>query len=128
PHTARVRLLLEVFPGARFVHVHRDPYTVFRSTRQLFGRITAMFSFQRANPDRIPQRVLDHYRAMYGAFFEDRPLIPAGHFCDVRFADLERDPVGEIERVYGKLSLPDFDAVRPAVRDYVATLRGYRKN
>src|SRR5262249_10344440 len=24
PHTARIRLLLELFPGARFVHIHRN--------------------------------------------------------------------------------------------------------
>jgi omega-hydroxy-beta-dihydromenaquinone-9 sulfotransferase len=29
-HTGRLRLLLELFPGARFVHIHRDPYAVFR--------------------------------------------------------------------------------------------------
>src|SRR4029079_7311557 len=36
PHTARVNLLLETFPEARFVHIHRDPYTVFRSTQHYF--------------------------------------------------------------------------------------------
>jgi hypothetical protein len=128
PHTARIRLLLELFPGARFVHIHRDPYAVFRSTRQLFERITAMFSFQRVRPDRFPQRVLDHYRTMYEAFFEERPLIPAGRFSEVRFADLESNPLEQVERIYGELGLPDFAAARPAVRDYVATLRGYRKN
>ena len=25
PHTARIRLLLEMFPNARFVHILRDP-------------------------------------------------------------------------------------------------------
>ena len=26
PHTARIRMLLEMFPDARFVHIHRHPY------------------------------------------------------------------------------------------------------
>jgi hypothetical protein len=32
-HTCRIRLLLELFPQARFVHIHRNPYDVFRSTQ-----------------------------------------------------------------------------------------------
>src|SRR6185312_2307462 len=32
PHTARMRLLLDIFPDARFIHIRRDPYAVFVST------------------------------------------------------------------------------------------------
>src|SRR4051794_34077232 len=35
PHTCRIRLLLELFPDARFVNIRREPYTVFQSTRHL---------------------------------------------------------------------------------------------
>ena len=34
-HTARIRLLLEVFPDAKFVHIHRNPYDVFHSSLHL---------------------------------------------------------------------------------------------
>src|SRR5207245_5469736 len=33
PHTARIRLLLELFPEARFVNIHRDHGAVFLSCR-----------------------------------------------------------------------------------------------
>ena len=65
---------------------------------------------------------------MYDSFFADLPLVPAGRFCEVRFTDLEREPVTQVERIYAELGLPDFAAARPAVQDYVETLRGYRKN
>src|SRR5437899_11077712 len=32
PHTARIPLLLEMFPAAKFVHIHRDPVAVFQSS------------------------------------------------------------------------------------------------
>jgi omega-hydroxy-beta-dihydromenaquinone-9 sulfotransferase len=38
PHTARIRRLLGLFPDARFVHIRRDPYVVFRSTRHMTTR------------------------------------------------------------------------------------------
>ena len=36
PHTCRIKLLLELFPDARFVHIVRDPYVVFPSTVNLW--------------------------------------------------------------------------------------------
>ena len=31
-HSCRIKVLLELFPDARFVHIMRDPYVVFPST------------------------------------------------------------------------------------------------
>jgi hypothetical protein len=47
PHTGRIRLLLELFPGARFVHIHRDPYVVFQSSRRTFEIIFRWHCLQR---------------------------------------------------------------------------------
>jgi hypothetical protein len=127
PHTARVRLLLELFPKARFVHVCREPYTVFRSTLKLFEGVSGMVGLQRPAIERIPGRVLRQYRLMHDAYFADRPLIPPGQLHEVRFEDLERDPLCEIERTYATLNLPDFGEVRPAMAEYIASLRDYRK-
>jgi hypothetical protein len=36
-HTARVELLLQLFPKAQFIYIHRDPYTVFKSAVHMVG-------------------------------------------------------------------------------------------
>ncbi len=43
-HTCRIRLLLELFPDARFVHVHRNPYVVFLSNSTPARRRGRVFS------------------------------------------------------------------------------------
>jgi hypothetical protein len=126
-NTARVRLLLELFPDARFVHIHRDPYVVYQSTKRLRMMLSDLFSFQRPRPERLHGRILRGYREMYDLFFEEQRLIPAGRFCEVRFADLEKDPVGQVRRVYETLGLPDFEVVRPALEAYAGSLTGYQK-
>src|SRR5262249_55541053 len=99
PHTARIKLLLEMFPDARFVHIHRDPYRVFQSTQHLFAAMSDMIGLQRVQRDKLDERILRHYRDMYDAFFEQRPLIPEGRFHEMRFADLASDPMGQMERM-----------------------------
>jgi hypothetical protein len=127
PHTGRIRLLLEMFPKARFVHIHRDPYAVYSSSRRTF-RVNSLMNGLQHPRDDDEGWVLGQYRSMYDAFFEERGLIPAGHFHEVEFERLEADPIGEVGRIYEALGLPDFRHVEPALRRYVDAIAGYRKN
>lgn len=128
PHTCRIRLLLEMFPRARFVHIRRDPYAVFRSSRLMFRTVFDMHRVQRPGPDDLDDWILRQYREMYDAFLEERGLIPAGQFHEVGFEELEKDPVGQVRRVYDALGLPAFAEVEPAVRRYTGSIAGYKKN
>jgi hypothetical protein len=128
PHTSRVRLLLELFPGARFVHIHRDPYVVFRSF-QHHADTTLWYTYlQRPDLEGNDRRILERYNVMYDAFFEDRPLIPAAQYHELAFEDLERDPIDQMRMLYDKLSLPGFEKVRPKLQNYLAALGDYQKN
>ncbi len=64
-HTARVRLLREVFPDAKFVHIHRNPYAVYQSSMRLRLMLSRLFSFQRPDPAKAHGRLLRNYRVMY---------------------------------------------------------------
>ena len=83
---------------------------------------------QRPPLDALDSWILKQYRAMYEAFFEERHLIPAGHYHEVSFEELEADPVGQLQRVYEALDLPAFSTARAAVERYVGRVEGYRKN
>lgn len=128
PHTARIRLLLELFPRARFVHIHRDPYRVFQSQRHYFD--TAIWYTYLQRPDRglVDRGILNRYVAMYDAFFRDRHLIADGRFCEISYDSLVGDPVGEIGKLYETLELGSFADVEPKLRTYTESLAGYQKN
>ncbi len=128
PHTARIRTILQMFPDARFVHIHRDPYRVFQSQRHFFDTAGWYTYLQRPDPAAIDEGILARHEAMYDAYFADLPLIPPGHLHEIRFDALEADPVGEIARTYAALSLTGFADFEPGLRRYVASLQGYRKN
>lgn len=127
-HTARVKILLETFPGARFLHIHRDPYTVFLSSRHYFDTAAWYTYLQRPDRSRLDDEILRRYAVLYQAYFEERDLIPRGRLHELAFDDLERDPVGELRKAYAALDLSGFDAFEPRLREYVASLEGYRKN
>jgi len=128
PHTGRVRVLLELFPEARFIHITRDPYTVFRSTQHLHERAVSLSHLQRPVANHLEDGILRRYAMMYDAYLEDRHLIPPGRLCELHFEDLERDIMGQLEMIYQQLGLPGFAAVRPRLEAYARAKAGYQKN
>jgi omega-hydroxy-beta-dihydromenaquinone-9 sulfotransferase len=128
PHTARIRLLLEMFPDARFVHIHRHPYQVFQSCRHYHDTATWYSYLQRPDPAGMDGRIIRRYRKLHEAFFTQRELIPAGRFHELSFDELEREPVESVRSVYQALGLAGYGSFEPTLRAYVDSLKSYRKN
>jgi hypothetical protein len=128
PHTGRIKLLLEMFPNARFIHIHRDPYAVFQSFVHTYATGLPFGRLQRTDQVDWTERLIRQYRELYDAFFEERGLIPAGRFHEMGYEQLERDPVGEMRKLYEALGLPAFEHVEAALRTYLRAQADYQKN
>jgi omega-hydroxy-beta-dihydromenaquinone-9 sulfotransferase len=128
PHTGRIRLLLEAFPDAKFVHIHRDPYRVFQSTQRLHRSLAPYSCLQTPDEKHLNDRIIRNYKEMYDVFFEERQLIPDGRYHEICFEQLELAPFEEIRRTYDALQLPAFSSVEEPLREYIASLDGYKKN
>lgn len=127
-HTARVRVLLELFPEARFVHIVRDPYVVFPSTVNLWKKLSEKHGLQKPNFAGLEDYVLETFEQMYDRFEADRELIDPSRFCELKYEDLVRDPVGELRNVYERLDLGGFEENLPALQKYLASVEGHEKN
>ena len=128
PHTSRIKLLLEMFPDALFIHIHRNPYTVFQSTQRQCRVSLRTMGLQHLDVRHLDAHIIRRYKIMYDAFFEERALIPDGRFHEVSFEELENDPIGQVKMIYDHLPLTGFDAMQPSLRRYVDSIFDYRKN
>lgn len=128
-HTARVRTLLEMFPGAKFVHLVRDPFDLFASTVNLWKSLNEVQRLQAAGDQAwIEEYVLDSLERMYAAFEEDRQLLDDDQLYDLRYESLIEDPLDQVNRIYDQLNLGDFSRVEPAIAGHLAEVKNYRKN
>lgn len=128
PHTARIRLLLDLFPEAKFVHIHRNPYDVFRSTCHLARKVVAWQTLQRPLATGIEERSLAQYEEIYEAYFEQRSLIPEGRLYEIGYEALEANPQAELQKLYASLGLGDFAPAAPMLQKYLASIADYQKN
>lgn len=127
-HTARIRVLLEMFPEARFIHIVRDPYTVYASTVNLWKKMYAAQGLQKPKYVGLEEYVFTTFTQMYTAFEADRSLLKADQFYEVRYEDLVADPVGQLRTIYDQLDLGNFDMALPAVEKYLQETEDYKTN
>jgi len=128
PHTARIGELLELFPRAKFVHIVRDPYVLFPSTKNLWSRLYRDQGLQVPNGRGLDEHVFTTLTRMYEAFDRHRGRLEAGQFCEVRYEQLVADPIAQMRRVYDELELGEFDAARPGIEAYFADQKDYKTN
>jgi hypothetical protein len=125
---ARIPEILRIFPETRFVNIVRNPYTVYLSLVNMFRVLLPQHQVQDIEWEAMEESIIYAYKANMTRYIEDRSLIPAGRLVEMRFEDLEADPVAELQRVYRSLGLDGWDAAKGPVSAYLGTLREYRKN
>ncbi len=127
-HTGRVQLLAELFPGAQFIHITRDPYALFPSTRRLWQSLDAVQGCQLNRDENLDEYVFVALDRMYQGFESQRGELDEKHVIDIRYEDLVADPLGVLRHIYEQLELGDFAAVREKFETYVESLKDYQTN
>ncbi|MEX0809616.1 MAG: sulfotransferase [Dongiaceae bacterium] len=128
PHTARIPMLLETFPDARFVHIHRDPYRVFQSNLHMLTEGLPLAKMQSGDLPAPEDFVIDRYNRLHDAYFAARESVPKDRLVEIAFSDLERDPVATMAGLYRNLDLDGFEALQPTLENHCHKLRGYAQN
>lgn len=128
PHTARLGVLAEMFPEARFLHVVRDPFVVFPSTMRLWRSLHHSQALQVDDGATLERYVFAAFEEMYAAFERDRVTLGPDRLHEIRYEDLCADPVGRMREVYERLEIGAFDRVLPAFEKQAESMRRYRTN
>ncbi|MEX2200101.1 MAG: sulfotransferase [Dongiaceae bacterium] len=128
PHTARIRLLLELFPDARFIHIHRDPYRVFQSSLHILTEGLPLAKMQSGDLPAPEEFVIERYNRLHDAYFDARDYVPKGHLIEIGFGDLQREPIETMTRLYEQLELDDLDKMKLRLESHGKTLRDYSQN
>lgn len=127
-NTGRISTLLEIFPAAKFIHIHRSPYDVYRSTLHMHREAWKIATLQTLKGLDEREIVLVVYELLMRAFLRDRAAIPSENYIEVRYEELEADPVKVLGNIYEKLSIPGFPSVKSDLDSYVESIKHYRKN
>jgi hypothetical protein len=118
-NTGRIPTLLSLFPGARFIHIHRDPMEVYGSTRKLNRRVVPLFQLEDVDLDRLNRDAITIYARLMRSYLRDRSMIPEGQLAEVPYSDLVSNPVHTINRVYRTLGMGGFAGIEPRLARFI---------
>lgn len=128
PHTGRIEVLSRLFPGAKFVHITRNPDALFPSTVRLWQSLDEVQSLQWPKNEGREEYVFECLTRMYRGFEDQRQRLDPANIHDLRYEDLVADPIGEVERIYSRLGLGDFGPVREKLTAFVGEQKDYKTN
>ena len=130
-NTARIRELLELYPDARFINIHRDPYATLRSAIHMLTKQLELMELTERPEDfqeLMEDIFLDIFERMYREMFELQKEIPASRWVDLPYADFVAAPVERLREIYAQLEIRDFAAARPYFEAHAQSQRNYVKN
>lgn len=128
PHSFRVNVLHDMFPEAVFIHIVRDPYVLFASTRNLLVKMFDIYGLTSYRMD-----LMEEYILRNGANMERRldiavPGLRRDRYHRVRYEDLVRSPTEQMTTLYEELALGDVGSVLPDIQRYFDANAAYRTN
>lgn len=127
-NSTRIRMLLELFPEAKFIHIYRNPYKVYLSTVKMRNNVLDKLALQDASKEEIEKQVIENYKRLMKSYFEQEKLIPKGKIVEVRYEDLVSDPIAHVRNIYSKLNLPGFNDALPEMKKYLERQKDYKTN
>lgn len=127
-NTGRIQLLLEMFPHAKFVYIHRNPYVVFESTKHMFKTVMKRTQLQDIDDKTLTRYILEIYHGMINRFLDMQPMIPKKNYLEVRFEDLEKNPMALIESLYKTFEIMGFNQAKDPIQSHIESQKGYSKN
>lgn len=127
--TARAKQLLELYPNAKFVFIHRNPYSVYLSTKHLNRVVQRGQRLHEISEAQEEEIIFENYRTIMQGYLESKKYIPEGQLIEVAYDDIgtERE-MGVFEDIYRTLNLGDWESVRPHIETYLDSKKGYKKN
>ncbi len=127
-YTARLGMLAEMLPQAKFLHIYRNPLDVLRSMRNFWARLLAQFALQPYSLAGIDSLIIDTYRRMMERLVTDAQALPPQRLAQMRYEDFMARPLPLLEAAWAQLELGPFEPHRPAFQRYLDAQAAFEPN
>jgi hypothetical protein len=98
-HMFALPTLLSVYPDAIFVQTHRAPLDAMASVSSLITILRRVFSDE-VDPLTVCREAIDYWSTILDRFLQERDRLGARRICDVSYAEICRDPLAAVRRIY----------------------------
>ncbi len=123
-HTARIKTLLELYPHAKFIHIHRHPYDVFSSMRKFMRIVLPRYCLQTPpSITKMEKYILKSYRKLYQKYLKQKSLLATDQLIEISYDEFISDPLAILDNVYSTLDIDQFGSVKQLFQRYLTDQR-----
>lgn len=126
-HTSRIPFLLKLYPNAKFIHLHRHPEKVIRSSLNLYATWYEMQSFGDVNELKAKtfENLIQTYARYEKDWKADQHLIPKENRLDISFTEVSANPIKVVEMVFDTFKLNSYSKQR--LVEYLNTVKDFKR-
>jgi hypothetical protein len=118
-HVFTLEAILEVYPDARFVFVHRHPAAVLASVAKLTEALRAPFT-RRLDKVAIGAEVSGRWRLGSEKILGAEAVLPAGRVLHLHYDEITRQPLVALDKLYRYFGMPFDETARARIAGFVA--------
>ncbi|RPA67595.1 sulfotransferase [Cyclobacteriaceae bacterium YHN15] len=108
PNTARIKILLSLYPKAKFIFIHRNPYQVYASNKRFWEVVQKVFALQGTKGVNVNDIILETYSKMMLRYLNEKDSVPAGQLTELAYDHFVQNPVECLRNAYHELNLGHF--------------------
>ncbi len=127
-NTGRMLKLLDIFPEAKFVFIVRNPVIVYLSTKKFYSQLFPTVNLEEFTVEDISTMVLEVYVELMQDYLADKKQVNSDQLIEMRYETLVENPMQELESIYGKYSLGNFQNLRQVFEEYLDTLSDHKED
>jgi omega-hydroxy-beta-dihydromenaquinone-9 sulfotransferase len=127
-HSLRIELLKEVFPEAKFIHIHRHPYKVVPSTINMWNIVARQNRLKGKWQEPTVHEIAEVLNDMLIHIRQKLSVLPSGTWSEVNFETFEKDPLNSLKKIYAEIGLEYTLDFEEKVQAYLSGLNNYKKN
>lgn len=127
-HSFRINVLNEIFPKARYIHIIRHPHRVVPSTIRMWDIVGTQNAMNRKWIKPNIKDTSDLLLRMLKKIDIDLKGLPEDRYYEIKFEDLEKNPVKEIKSIYNHFNVQFSEEFDKQINDFLISVKGYQKN
>jgi len=126
PNTARIKLLLSLFPNAKFVFIHRNPYEVYASNKRFWKVTHKIYALGGTKSVDINSIILDTYAQTMNRYLMEKYLVPQDQLLELAYEDFIKRPVTCMKAAYETLQIDDFSYCENKMTTFAALQKEFK--
>ena len=120
PHNiTRIGVLKDMFPGAGFIFIYRDPYCVVESLYHFILAIFPGVQLQDVPADFSRENIARFYTSAMIEYFGYREINGSASILELKAEDFMQDKIGGLRKIYSVFGIEGFEQSLPAFEAYL---------